>query len=333
MRYLVTGAAGFIGSHMLKSFTEQGHTVLGLDNFNSYYSPSLKRARVSTFLEPLGVTVKDVSLEDQANVNTLIRKYGPDKVFHFAAQPGVRLPLMEYPDYVNRNLVAFSNLIQACVSNETPDFIYASSSSVYGNLSGVSSSELNDQAQPISFYGATKLAGEILAKTIVRNTSTRARGLRLFTVYGPWGRPDMAYFRLIASTFSNYRFQMYGDGAIKRDFTNIKDVIALTSLLAAELSTHESGFHDVVNIGGGNSVSMINMIQVLESLLGKTLDLEKYRQDPNDVNYTNADATYLSSLVGQVPSIDLRSGLEEVLKWASGIKKLDLLRVWAESVK
>ena len=120
---------------------------------------------------------------------------------------------------------------------------------------------------------------------------------------------------------------------VLEDFTNIKDVIALTSLLATELSTHESGFHDVVNVGGGNSVSMINMIQVLESLLGKTLDLEKYRQDPNDVNYTNADSTYLSSLVGQVPSIDLMSGLEEVLKWASGIKELDLLRVWAESVK
>jgi|LauGreSBDMM110SN_4_FD.fasta_scaffold00193_7 UDP-glucuronate 4-epimerase len=332
MKYLVTGAAGFIGSHLLKSLAEEGHSVLGLDNYNDYYSPQMKRLRVATILRPLGLEVKEISLENIHDVNSLIRKFEPDKVFHFAAQPGVRLPLNEYSSYVDRNLVGFSNIIGACVANEIPDFLYASSSSVYGNFTGISSSEKENAIEPISFYGATKLAGEVLAKTIVRNSSTRARGLRLFTVYGPWGRPDMAYFRIISSYFTDYCFQMFGDGSIKRDFTNIRDITNLTQLLSIDLSSRNRGFHDVVNIGGGNSVSLVNMIETLENILGKDLLFEKYEHNPNDVIYTNADSTYLESLVGEKPKVNLEEGLTEVIEWASRLGNLHLLKDWSESV-
>jgi UDP-glucuronate 4-epimerase len=244
----------------------------------------------------------------------------------------VRLPVVEYSNYVNRNIVGFSNLLRACVINAIPDFIYASSSSVYGNFEGISSSEITRSPDPISFYGATKLAGEILASSNVRNSQTRARGLRLFTVYGPWGRPDMAYFRLLSSVLTDYPFRMFGDGLIRRDFTNISDITKFTRLLGEELSNYKPGFHDVVNIGGGNPVSLVNMIETLEEILDKKIRIKKFEHNINDVNFTNANTGYLESLVGSKPTIKLKEGLTEVAEWASNLPNINELKIWSESV-
>lgn len=332
MRYLVTGAAGFIGAHLSSSLAKDGHTVVGIDTYNDYYSPDLKRARVEEIVLPTGVEVIELNLEDDLAVNLFINKFMPDKVYHFAAQPGVRLQVKDYSIYVNRNIVGFSNLIRSCVINQIPDFIYASSSSVYGNPMESSSSEKSPFLNPVSFYGATKLAGEILVSSMVKNSQTRARGLRLFTVYGPWGRPDMAYFRLLTSLLTDYPFQMFGDGSIRRDFTNISDITKFTSLLSTELSNHEYGFHDVVNIGGGNSVSLINMIETFEEIIGKKIILNNFDRNLNDVNFTNANPNYLESLVGSKPEIRLYEGLSEVFKWASTLTDINQLKYWSESV-
>ena len=332
MRFLVTGAAGFIGSHLAKSLAQEGNTVLGIDSFNDYYSPELKRARVREIVSPLDVEVREIDLENDLAINRLVKGFKPDRVFHFAAQPGVRLPVVEYSNYVNRNIVGFSNLLRACVINAIPDFIYASSSSVYGNFEGISSSEITRSPDPISFYGATKLAGEILASSNVRNSQTRARGLRLFTVYGPWGRPDMAYFRLLSSVLTDYPFRMFGDGLIRRDFTNISDITKFTRLLGEELSNYKPGFHDVVNIGGGNPVSLVNMIETLEEILDKKIRIKKFEHNINDVNFTNANTGYLESLVGSKPTIKLKEGLTEVAEWASNLPNINELKIWSESV-
>ena len=333
MKYLVTGAAGFIGAHLFESLAKDGHTVIGVDSFNDYYSPSLKRDRVAQLISNKNATISDINLEEENSVNALIQEFMPDTVFHFAAQPCVRLQFKEYSSYIDRNIVGFSNLVRSCVTNEVPDIVYASSSSVYGNFPGNLLSESSHNLDPISFYGATKLAGEILANSAVRNSATRARGLRLFTVYGPWGRPDMAYFRLISNIIADYPFEMYGDGTIKRDFTNISDVIRITKLLGTELATHKKGFHDVVNIGGGNPVSLLSMVEKIEEILHKKIVLKKYEHNQNDVNFTNADTTYLKSLVGTTPNVQLSVGLSEVVNWATTLPNVMNLKNWCESVR
>lgn len=331
MKYLVTGAAGFIGAHLSQLLLEQEHEVVALDNFNRYYSSEFKRKRAREILGPLGLSVQDLDLRMKDAVYQVIRKERPDVVVHLAGQPGVRTPLEQSHLYVESNLVAFCNILEACTANEIPNLLYASSSSVYGDSLQLPYSEANRNLAPVSIYGATKLAGEILAPSFVKGSKTKTRGMRFFTVYGPWGRPDMAYFRLINSGLNQVQFNKFGDGAIKRDFTYVSDITNMISKLSIELTRREGGFSDIVNIGGGNPHSLNDLIEAVEKILTVKISVDSQERNTNDSKITCADTNKLEELTGSKPQIDLETGLIETIKWAKSIIPASKLDEWIRS--
>lgn len=315
MTTLITGVAGFIGSHLAKYYLESGELVVGVDNFSSYYSTELKRRRVFNLSDP-NFKFYELDLSVLNNSSWLFKEFNFDKVFHFAAQPGVRLPIKDNHIYTKDNLVAFSNVMQSIIDFEVKEFVYASSSSVYGNSEEFPYSESTKILQPISYYGATKLCNEIIADALVKNSSTKAIGLRFFTVYGPWGRPDMAYLRIINSILNNKPFNLYGSGEVLRDFTFIQDLITSIAFLSKNLSKISSGTSEIFNIGGGSPYSILDLINEVQNQTGKQLEIIYKDKFLTDVQQTLADCTKLENFTGFKPKINLRSGLNEVLNWA-----------------
>jgi UDP-glucuronate 4-epimerase len=331
VRYLVTGAAGFIGSNLASRLALAGHDVVGIDNFNPYYSPELKRLRKEKLLDPHGVKIQEFDLCDLNQTSSAVRKFEPDSIFHLAAQPGVRIPIGSSNLYVQNNLVAHANILQIAVECGVPNFLYASSSSVYGNSTSDTFSENDNSIQPISIYGATKLANEILTPVFVKRSKTRARGLRFFTVYGPWGRPDMAYFRLIEAAINGTDFTKFGGGEIKRDFTYIDDITSMIEVLDKQLSETLTGHSDVVNIGGGEPHSLNDLIEIISSKSESKLNLQVADSNPNDTKYTSADVEKLITLVGKKPEVKLDSGVTKTIAWASQPDVKQNLLKWIKS--
>lgn len=331
VKYLVTGAAGFIGSNLSARLAKSGNEVLGLDNFSPYYSPKLKELRVISQLKPQGLEVKRIDLSDISAIENIVRGFKPDAIVHLAAQPGVRTPLGKSYQYIQNNLVAFSNVLQTAIEESVPNFLYASSSSVYGNSNKKFHKEDDMSIRPISIYGATKLANEILTPAFITGSRTRARGMRFFTVYGPWGRPDMAYFRIIDSILNGSEFKKFGGGEVKRDFTYVDDITKTIESLSNELATRSAGFSDIVNIGGGSPHSLNDLIDVISKQLGSEPTILESVSNPNDVSFTCADASKLKELTKGVPLIDLESGVKETIDWAKrdGIK--EYLGEWINS--
>lgn len=331
MKILVTGAAGFVGSHLSSLLREEGNTVHGIDNLSSYYSPDLKNLRIEKLLNPANVQFTNLNLVDKSMLRDFLDKNNFDSVIHLAAQPGVRTPLNRSSEYIENNIQAFTNVLQLVTELGIPNFLYASSSSVYGNSKEIPYSESSEDIHPVSIYGATKRANEVLAPTYVRGSSTRARGLRFFTVYGPWGRPDMAYFRLINSGINKTEFTRFGDGHVKRDFTYISDITQQISGLHKELQSQQKGFSDIVNIGGGNPHSLNDLIESVNSNLGSKIHVLTSDMNPNDTLYTCADVSLQNSLTGFVPKVSLSEGIKETIEWASsGDISLNLDR-WVKS--
>jgi UDP-glucuronate 4-epimerase len=323
MKILITGAAGFIGSALCQKLAINGHNVVAIDNFSTYYDVSLKKARVNELLKPLKIEVIDLDISNGVKVESLITESKLDIVINLAAQAGVRLPIKDTDKYVESNLVGFSNILRSTVANKVPYFLYASSSSVYGNKAAIPYTESEQNLHPASFYGATKLANELLTPTLVQNSATVARGLRFFTVYGPWGRPDMAYFRMIANVVSNSEFNFFGDGSIERDFTYIEDVINSIVALINELKTRNAGYSDIVNIGGGRPLSMNYLLKTIETLCGEEIKFNRKTSDRNDSVKTMSDSTYIESLIKFKPSIELEVGIDKTIRWA---KREDIAR-------
>ena len=331
VRYLITGAAGFVGSHLCSRLSSSGNTVLGLDNFSPYYSPELKGLRVSELLTPLGVEVRNIDLVNLQSFQALVKDYQPEAVIHLAAQPGVRTPLGKSYEYIQNNVVAFSNVLQTSIEESIPEFLYASSSSVYGNSLNIPYREDDSSILPISIYGATKLANEILTPAFVSGSKTRARGMRFFTVYGPWGRPDMAYFRLIGSVLNGSEFKKFGGGEIKRDFTYINDITSSIENLSEELISRPAGYSDIVNIGGGKPHSLNDLITVISNQLGSKPNLTETASNPNDTSYTKADVTRLEELTNSIPIVDLESGVASTIQWAMQKEIKENLTRWIDS--
>jgi UDP-glucuronate 4-epimerase len=334
MRVLITGAAGFIGAHLMGELQrDSSFEVLGVDNYSQYYSRQLKEVRVRTLAKVENNDVIEIDISDNQKLNAVFDSFQPEAVIHLAAQAGVRLLNGHFDQYVSSNLTGFSNVIGAASRIGASSFIYASSSSVYGDQCSLPLSEGEVSLAPASFYGATKLCNEVIAATYSRRYGLRTRGLRLFTVYGPWGRPDMAYFRIVSALQGGYEFQLSGDGSVQRDFTYIDDVISMIKELSIGLKSQEVGFSDVVNLGGGAPHSILEVIRSLETILSLPLEIIHLPKEASDVEVTRADSVYRESLIGKREFVPLDEGLAGVVNWSRQFKSTNDLRAWVESSK
>jgi len=333
MKYLVTGAAGFIGSHLCHKLTTEGNEVIAIDNFSDYYDVNLKKLRVEKLLTPLQLKVLSVDISDKNVIDELIVNSKPEVVINLAAQAGVRLPTDQIHKYVNSNLVGFSNVLQSTVSNKIPYFLYASSSSVYGDQAAIPYTESEQKLHPNSFYGATKLANELLTPTLIKNSSTIARGLRFFTVYGPWGRPDMAYFRMIANVVSGAEFNFFGDGRVERDFTYIDDAVNSVIELSKELDNRKPGYSDVVNLGGGRPLSMNYLLENINKISEAEVKFNRQSSNSYDAKKTMSDTKYIRSLIGSKPETKLEDGINKTYQWIIQPDIYAQLNNWVKSVQ
>ena len=333
MQYLITGAAGFIGSHLCHKLAKEGNKIVGVDSYSNYYDVELKNYRVKELLEPLNIDVINLDITDDVKFDNFVSISKPDVVINLAAQAGVRLPLRETDKYVYSNLVGFSNVLRSTVNNKVPFFLYASSSSVYGDKAAIPYIESGQSLHPTSFYGATKLANELLTPTLIQNSSTAARGLRFFTVYGPWGRPDMAYFRMIANVISGAEFNFFGDGSVERDFTFIDDAVNSVMALAAELQKRKPGYSDVVNLGGGRPLSMNYLLQTVNSISKNEVKFNRLNSNSNDAKKTMSDSKYIESLIGSKPNTKLEDGIAKTIEWAMRKDITSNINDWVKSVQ
>jgi len=339
---LVTGAAGFIGSFVCERLLSDGHRVVGVDNLNAYYEVSLKEARLAR-LAALPTRqyfqFHKLDIQDNLAMERLFSEQAFDSVVHLAAQAGVRYSLDSPQTYIDSNITGFLNILQglrqqretlgltgAHQAAEGPHLVYASSSSVYG---GNKSSPFNeDQAtrQPVSLYAATKLANELMAHTYSHLFGIPATGLRFFTVYGPWGRPDMAYFKFAKSILAGQTIEVYNDGQMARDFTYIDDIvegiIRVLELPPQPQTTGDADFcfeklapHRVLNIGNHSPVMLSEFIQILEGALGKAANKRFLPMQPGDVPSTHADTRQLETLTGFAPTTSLSEGLKIFVDW------------------
>jgi UDP-glucuronate 4-epimerase len=313
---LITGAAGFIGSHVVARLAGMGWPVVACDNFNDYYSPRLKHDRVNALLKPYGITCARIELSDAAEVESLFERTHPAYVVHLAAQAGVRYSLHDPAAYVQSNLVAFMNVLEACRRRKPIHLVYASSSSVYGANRKVPFHEEDKADSPISLYGATKKSNEMMAHAYSHLFGFPATGLRFFTVYGPWGRPDMAYFQFAEKMLHGEPIPVYAEGRLRRDFTYIDDIVEGIVRLLPKPAAGESGEpHAIFNIGSCLPIRVIDFIALLERMLDVNATLHFLPMQPGDMEATYADTTRLWESVGFSPITPLERGLAAFAKW------------------
>lgn len=332
LKILVTGAAGFVGSALSLYLASKGHDIKALDNFSAYYSRDLKTQRVEKLLNHPQINFQIIDVSKLKEVEDFFVNNQVDAIFHLSAQPGVRLPLEDWSIYAKDNLLGFSNILTNAARFRVKNFLYASSSSVYGNSTEISFSEKKSIPNPVSYYGATKLANENLAKAVSGNSGMKTRGLRFFTVYGPWGRPDMVYFRILNSALSGQPFKLLGDGNVERDFTFIQDVAEMAHSLLLELDSREETYADIVNIGGGRPKSINQIIDIVENVCGRKVPYIREKADKRDVMRTMADFTYLRSLTGSRPAVPAEIGIETLYEWTKEGTIATRMPNWVNSV-
>ena len=316
-RILVTGAAGFVGSFVAARLAAMGHQVVGCDNFNDYYDPRLKHDRVAALLAPAGIACHTVELSDVAQVEALFAREQPTLVVHLAAQAGVRYSLENPAAYVQSNLVAFGNMLEACRQHAIEHLLYASSSSVYGANAKVPFSEDDQVDAPVSLYAATKKSNELMAHSYSHLFKLPATGLRFFTVYGPWGRPDMAYFSFAEKMMRGATIPVFAEGLLTRDFTYIDDIVegVVRLLFKPTPATATSAPHTVFNIGNHNPVQVLEFIRTLENVMGIEAQKEFLPMQPGDVPATHASIAKLKAWVDFAPTTPLATGLANFWAW------------------
>jgi UDP-glucuronate 4-epimerase len=313
---LVTGAAGFIGSAVTVRLAAMGYAVVGCDNFNDYYDPALKEHRVEALLGPAGVACEKVELADAAQTAALFERVKPALVVHLAAQAGVRYSLQNPAVYVQANVVAFGHILEGCRTHGVEHLLYASSSSVYGANAKTPFSESDQTDEPVSLYAATKKANELMARTYSHLYGMPITGLRFFTVYGPWGRPDMAYFSFARKMLAGESIPVFAEGKLYRDFTYIDDIVEGVVRLLFKPSIQEGKPpHSVFNIGNSQPVQVLDFIQTLERAFDVRAVLDFQPMQPGDVPATHADTGKLHEWVGYKPTTSLEAGLQEFARW------------------
>lgn len=309
---LVTGSAGFIGFYVSKSLLEDGHKVIGLDNFNGYYSPKLKEARAGILSSYENYVEVRTDLADSAEVRSVFEKFSPEKVCHLAAQAGVRYSLKNPYAYEQSNLAGFVNLLEPARLISVKRFVYASSSSVYGGNTKMPYSEDDPVNTPVSLYAATKRANELMAYTYTHLWGMQTVGLRFFTVYGPWGRPDMAYWSFLEAILHDEPIRIFNHGKNQRDFTYIDEI---TDGVKSALNSNELDSYEIINLGNNQPVELMEFVHFMEDLAGKPAIKEMVAAQPGDVVATYADISRAQTKLGFRPSTVLRTGLERFVKW------------------
>ncbi|MCU0634194.1 MAG: NAD-dependent epimerase [Gemmatimonadaceae bacterium] len=328
MHHLVTGVAGFIGFHTARALLARGDTVLGLDNVNSYYDPALKEARLAALAGTPGFDFVRLDLADRAGMEALFAAHRFERVIHLAAQAGVRYSLTNPHAYVDSNLTGFIHILEGCRHQQVPHLTYASSSSVYGANTTMPFSVHQNVDHPLSLYAATKKANELMAHTYSHLYALPTTGLRFFTVYGPWGRPDMALFLFTKAILEGKPIEVFNHGRMQRDFTYIDDIVEGVIRTSDRIATPNPDWRGdapdpgtsrapwrVYNIGNNNPVELMHLIATLERALGREAAKTMLPMQPGDVPATYADVADLVADVGFAPATPIETGVERFVRW------------------
>ncbi|HXA19049.1 MAG TPA: NAD-dependent epimerase [Thermoanaerobaculia bacterium] len=327
----VTGAAGFIGFHVAKRLLERGEEVAGIDNLNDYYDPALKHARLEQLRQFERFVFVRADISDATAIAALFERYKPGRVVHLAAQAGVRYSLTNPHAYTESNVTGFLNMLEGCRHHGVEHLVYASSSSVYGANTKQPFSEHDNVDHPVSLYAATKKANELMAHTYAHLFGVASTGLRFFTVYGPWGRPDMALFRFTRGILAGEPIPVFNEGRMIRDFTYIDDIVEGVVLVLDQRAAADPKWtaaapdparsyapYRIFNIGNNKPVLLLDYIAALERCLGRKAELDLLPMQPGDVLSTRADVSELEEAVGFRPSTTIDEGIAQFVKWYKG---------------
>ena len=326
MKYMVTGAAGFIGMHTAERLLQRGDMVIGLDNLNEYYDPALKLGRLEVLAQYPGFRFIKGDIVEREFMATLFASEKFDRVIHLAAQAGVRYSVTNPHTYADCNLTGFLNILEGCRQNKITHLVYASSSSIYGGNRKMPFSEIDGSDHPVSLYAATKRANELMAHSYSHLYNLPVSGLRFFTVYGPWGRPDQSLFLFVDAMLNHQPIKIFNEGKMRRDFTYIDDIVeglvrvldkpATPSLNLNQLLPHNSWApYRIFNIGSGNPIPLMDFIDAIEESLGVTAEKSFLPLQAGDVEDTFADTSELGAWVGFKPDTPVKLGVENFLKW------------------
>ena len=316
-KIFITGAAGFIGYHLAKRLLSLGARVAGLDNMNAYYDVQLKRDRLAQLRLYPAFSFTEGDLADGATVNKIFEDFQPDIVVNLAAQAGVRYSIDHPREYIDSNIIGFFNILEACRHHRPKHLLFASSSSVYGNQKKTPFSTTDNVDHPISLYAATKKSDELMAYTYCHLYGIPATGLRFFTVYGPFGRPDMAYFKFTNKIMAGEPITIFNHGDMYRDFTYVDDIVTgIQNMLCNPPNPNEEGDrYKIYNIGNNHPEKLMTFIETLEQAIGKKAEKEYLPMQPGDVYQTYADVSELEKDFGFKPQTTIKEGLGKFAKW------------------
>ena len=310
MKVLITGAAGFIGFHLSKSLLEDGYEILGIDNINNYYDPNLKEARISILNDFSNFNLKKINIANKESLSKAFKSFKPNKVVNLAAQAGVRYSIENPFAYMESNLVGFLNIIELCRHNSVEGFIYASSSSVYGLNKKIPFNVEDRTDKPIALYGATKKSNELIAHAYSHLYNLNTTGLRFFTVYGPWGRPDMAMYIFTKNIIEKTPIPVFNNGDMKRDFTYIDDIISGTK------SALDNNYQcEVFNLGNHRSENLMDMIALIENEVGMKATIDFKPMQPGDVTESFADIQKSIDMLNFSPKVNIDVGIKKLVNW------------------
>ena len=325
---LITGCAGFIGMHCAQRLLEQGVPVVGIDNLNNYYDVALKQTRLDQLRPHAHFRFVQLDVADRQGMGDLFAEVAPRKVLHLAAQAGVRYSIDQPDDYTDSNLLGFGNILQGCRKHKVEHLVYASSSSVYGGNTKMPFAESDAVDHPISYYAATKKANELMAHTYSHLYGIPTTGLRFFTVYGPWGRPDMALFKFTKSILASESIDVYGEGQLVRDFTYIDDIVEGIMRVLDKPATPDASYdsqqpnpgtstapYRIFNIGNNSPTVLMDYIAAIEVAIGTTATKRMLPIQPGDMHSTSADTRALQAWVDFSPAMPVTTGVQRFVDW------------------